>query len=115
MISKNTYQVLKRIPQYPDTVALIDLQKDKKIKLNISQLAFILEDAMECNYITPKNRSANSDITNLKFFINECGQIELEEYKDRFASSSKSTWALVISGLSLLASIAAIIVSVCVQ
>ena len=111
MISKNMYRVLKRIPQYPETVSLAQLQQDRKIRLNLSLLSSIIEDALDCHYIITKRRTATDNITTLQLYISECGQVAIEEYCDHHTASVKSTWALIVSGLSLLSSIVAIIIS----
>ena len=43
----------------------------------------------------------------------EAGQTAIEEYKKQKSSSAKSTWAIIISALSFIASIVAIILSIC--
>ena len=107
MISKKNYIVLRKIPQFPETTTLVELQKSKAIKwrrINVSLLAWIVEESMDNGLIAHKGRSAPYEVTSWKFYRTEAGQIALEEYKRSCSASVKSTWALIIAGLSFLVS-----------
>ena len=107
MISKKNYIVLRKVPQFPETTTLRELQKSKAIKwrkINVSLLARIVEDSMDNGLITQKSHSPTCDVTSWKFYRTEAGQIALEEYKRSCSASVKSTWALIIAGLSFLVS-----------
>ena len=113
MISKQMYKILKKIPHSPERITLKELRE--KVKIDVSLMWNILEDAMDCNYIVYASRNPYNDIKQSPFYLTEAGQIEIEEYGREKNSSKKATWALVISGLSFIASVVAIIVSCVVQ
>ena len=113
MISKQMYKILQKIPHSPERITLKELRK--KVKIDVSVMWSILEDAMNCNYIVYASRNPYNDIQQSPFYLTEAGQIEIEEYGRENSSSKKATWALVISGLSFLASVAAVIVACIVK
>ena len=112
MISKNMYKVLKNIPHAPKRIQFKDL--DSKKIMDISLLKNLLREAKSCKYIQYCD-SANpyNKIEVNPFYLTEEGQVEIEEYKDKCGSSAKATCAIVISALSFIASVVAIIVSSC--
>lgn len=114
MISKNMYKVLKEIPHAPDTTDYKELC-NKNIH-NKSLLLNLLEEAKIHKYIesivgSPLNPTYL--IKKFGFYLTESGQVAIEEYKSRRNSSKKATWALIISGSSFIASVVAVIVSIC--
>lgn len=114
MISKNMYKVLKQIPRFPNDTNTQKLLSKKTIEIDL--LFEILNDALNSRYIiyTQSNNSKNYySLERSSFSITEAGQIELEEYESKQNSSTKSTWAIIISALSFIASIVAIILSIC--
>lgn len=111
MISEDMFQLLKRVPRHPGNVTLKDLDSLKF--LDISLLSNLLDEAVECNYLSRSGRNI-SDILNLRYHLTECGQVALEEFQQRSKDSKKSTWALVIAGLSFISSVIALIIS-CAQ
>lgn len=112
MISKDMYKVLKEIPHAPNRIHFKDL--DNKKIIDISLLKNILREAVSCKYIQfcdPTNPYKKIEVNH--FYLTEAGQVSVEEYKEQKGSSAKATWALIISGLSFLASVVAIILSIC--
>lgn len=113
MISKNMYKVLKKIPHAPSTTNYKKLIKENIIDSCL--LATILKEAENYHYI-----SFNVDLIirngiEVKYYdfsLIEAGQVAIEEYKSQKSSSRKSTWALIIAGLSFIASVIAIILSI---
>ena len=113
MISKDMYKVLKQIPRFPKDTNSQELLAKKTLEANL--LFEILNDAINCRYIIytqSNNRSNYYTFERSSFSITEAGQLQVEEYENKRHSSSKSTWALIIAGLSFIASVAAIIISI---
>ena len=50
-----------------------------------------------------------------KFSLTEEGQVAIEEYEGKKYNTKLSVWALIIAGLSFLASVAAVIVACIVK
>jgi hypothetical protein len=46
------------------------------------------------------------------FYLTEAGQVAIEEFENYKSSSKKATWAIIIAGLSFIASVVAIILSI---
>lgn len=113
MISKNMYTVLKKIPCYPQQITLEEL-REKKI-LNVLLLEDILNQASINKYISFVEFSTHKEIFENPFCLTEAGQIEIEEYTREKQSSVKATWALILSGISIIVSIVAVIISCSVQ
>ena len=111
MISKDMYKVLKKIPRSPQKTSYTKLLKRKKF--NADLLIDILRNAEGNRYIYYADFGKYSNITNSNFYITEKGIISIEEYERQKNSSAKSTWAIIISALSFIASIVAIILSIC--
>ena len=111
MISKNMYKVLKKIPRSPQKTSYTKLLKRKKF--NADLLIDILRNAEGNRYIYYADFGKYSNITNSNFYITEKGIISIEEYEREKNSSAKSTWAIIISALSFISSIVAIILSIC--
>lgn len=112
MISKDMYRVLKRVPRSPKDTTSLKLLAEKTLEVNL--LFEVLQDAMGCKYIMytePPRRNLHYSLENSTFCLTEAGQIQIEEYENKKGSSTKSTWALIISGLSFLASAIAVVVS----
>ena len=110
MISKNMYKVLKQIPNSPKTTYYIELC-DKKI-LDTELLYNTLENAFNYEYVMYYPRTENYFMITSPFCLTEAGQIAIQEYERMKSASTKSIWALIISALSLITSIIAIIFGV---
>ena len=108
MISKHMYKIPKRIPRHPQRMTFKELS-DKKL-LDISLLWSLLEEAIDCRYIVFSGRNATSDLSKSSFYLTEEGQIALDEYKRQLGADRKSTWALIIAGLSFVVAIIALFV-----
>lgn len=109
MISSDMARVLEKIPRAPETITLAELQAANL--MNISLLSNILQEAIDCHYVNIRGRNVYSDVTTVKVCIAEEGKVALEEFKDKSNASKKSTWALIIAGLSFISSVIAIIIS----
>lgn len=110
MISKQMYKILKNIPHAPAQTTFMDLNKKRIVDINL--LKNLLENALKDAYIAfPFRNSPYNDILQTHFSLTELGQTAVEEYLDKHSSAKRGTIALVISGLSLLVSIVAVIVS----
>ncbi len=106
MISKNMKRFLSRIPAWPKNISIDKLSTNgKKKKYSYIQL---LERAQKQGFV-----GINGTGENAGFFLSEKGREAIEEYCRARNASSKSTWALIISGLSFLASAIAIVLSIC--
>ena len=112
MISKRMNKLLKKIPHSPKTTTLQELSRKKIMDINL--LVDLLEDAIGCHYVAYASRNPYNDISKSKICLTEAGQIVIEEYAEQRGASVKATWALVISALSVIASVVAIVVS-CVK
>ena len=112
MISKRMYQILKMIPHYPFDINMKEMRGKRYI--DFSETSNILKDALSFKYISFVE-GCLPDVLNGRFYLTEVGQKEIEAYKRENKSSAKATWALVISGLSFLASVAAVIVACIVK
>lgn len=111
MISDNMNKVLKNIPYSPNKTDLKNLSKKNILDINL--LASILNEAVEYGYIQFCDKiNPYRNVNKNTFYLTEAGQVAIEEYKNQKGSSKKATIALIISGLSFLASVAAIIISV---
>lgn len=110
MISKDMYNVLKRIPRSPQKTSYLKLLKTKKF--NADLLSDMLQEALIKKYLIFTEQEEYYMITTSIFCITEAGIVAMEEYKHKSNSSKKATWALIISALSLIASIIAIILGV---
>ena len=106
MISYHMYKLLRSIPPYPQSIPLNKTYR--KSHLRKDRFEFLLRTAMEDDYVFYAARK-NPDSPSL--YLTESGVLTVEEFKDKHAAARKSTIALIISGLSLLASIAAIVIS----
>ena len=109
MISKNMYEILKEIPHSPEMIAFKEMQSKEIVDINL--LKNLLMDAKSHTYIAFYASMPNNDILKSKFGLTEEGQIAIEEYEGTKYNTKLSIWAIVISGLSFLASVAAIIIS----
>lgn len=105
MISKDMYKFLKEVPQYPESETLISHLNKHPKKVNLNKALF--DEAMKKEHINFEWHISmvHQDKENVPFYINESGKIAIEEYKRGNGASIKSTWALIISILSLIASI----------
>ncbi len=114
MISKDMYKVLKKVPRFPKDTTSLKLLAKKTLEVNL--LFDILNDALTCRYIVytkPNNRNSHYTLESSSFSLTESGQLQIEEYETKKGSSVKSTWALIIAGLSFIASVVAIVLSIC--
>ena len=109
MISKKMHIVLKEIPHSPQSITFKDLS-DKEL-LDVNLLKVLLKDADTNNYISFNTHNPYNDILRSKFALTEDGQVAIEEYEGTKYNTKLSTWAIVLSGLSLIVAIVAIVVS----
>ena len=110
MISKQMHKILKEIPHSPTTTTFKDMENKKIADINL--LKDLLCNALENKYIAFSFRNnPYNDILKSNFSLTELGQIAIEEYEGTKYNTALSTWALVIAGLSFLASVAAVVVA----
>lgn len=109
MITKNMYKILTRIPHSPDHTTLGELSK-KRI-LDVNYMSSLLNEAIKNEFVSYSSHSPYNNIHESKIHLTENGQIEIENYRKQKNSSAKATWAIVISALSFITSVIAIIVS----
>ena len=106
MISKEMYRFLKRLPRWPRNKSIPEIEKtpfmDKYLRLGL------MIEAKQRNLIGCNGKEEDNSAG---FYLAESGQEAIEEYKRQIGADRKATWALIISALSLLASVAAIIIS----
>ena len=110
MISKDMYNVLKKIPRSPQKTSYLKLLETKRHDNDV--LCDMLEEAINNHYIIYTDKQEYYMVSTSPFCITEAGKIAIEEYKNKSNSSKKATWALIISALSLVSSIIAIILGV---
>lgn len=111
MISKNMYKVLTILPHAPATMKFQELYYECKI--SHCRLIELLQEAKKQNYIDIVFFQANENMLLSDLYLTEAGQTAIEKYNNEKNSSTKSTWALIIAGLSFLASAVAIVLSIC--
>ena len=107
MISKDMFRLLKRFPRWPDNKPFDIIEKipfmDKYVCLGL------LMDAKQKGLV---GYNGKDEENTAGYFLTEDGRSAIEEYKRQIDSERKATWALIISGFSLIVAIVAIIVSV---
>lgn len=106
MISSQMYKLLRSVPLYPDGIP-----PDKAFKrahLKKDRFDFLVRKAIDDDYIFYFGRNHPESPL---LFLTETGVLAVEEFKGKHTAAKKSTIALIISGLSLLASITAIVIS----
>ncbi len=111
MISENMNAILKRFPHSPKTTTLNELRKC--VDIDVNEMSSILEDALRREYVAYASPNPYKSVSQSQLRLTEAGQIEIEEYKRTSCSSVKATWAIIISALSLIASVVAIVLSIC--
>ena len=99
MISKDMSLVLSKIPRSPQTTTLIELQSADI--MNISLLSDLLQEAIDCRYVVVKNHTPYSDVTNVKVYLAESGQIALEEFEQAEQSRKMADESMRIAKESL--------------
>ena len=110
MISKDMYKVLKSLPHAPCTMTFEELHNICKI--TPCRLIDLLEEAEKHNYLEITFLDDEKMLINSDLYLMEAGQTAIEEHIKQKSSSAKSTWAIIISALSFIASIIAIILGV---
>ena len=110
MISRDMYCLLKKLPRWPSNKTFEEL--DKVIRRDDFVSLGLLMNAKERGLIGCNGKE--EDKTN-GFYLTEEGKEALDEYTRQKSSDRKATWALVIAGLSFVASVAAVIVACGVQ
>lgn len=106
MISYDMYKLIRSIPLYPGAISPDKVFK--KARLKKERFDFLIQKAIDDDYIFYFGR--NHPNTPL-LYLTETGVLAVEEYRSKHTAAKKSTIALIISGLSLLASIVAIVIS----
>lgn len=106
MISYQMYKLLRSMPLYPDAIS--PDKAFRKTHLKKDRFDFLVRKAIDDDYIFYFGRNHPESPL---LFLTETGVLAVEEFKGKHTAAKKSTIALIISGLSLLASIAAIVIS----
>ena len=109
MISKNMYKVLKILPHAPCTMTFEELHNICKI--TTCRLIELLEEAEKHSYLEIVFLDDEKIVINSDLYLMEAGQTAIEKYKKQKGDSAKATWALIIAGLSFIASVVAIVIS----
>ena len=106
MISYQMYKLLRSVTLYPEGISPDKVFR--KAHLKKDRFDFLLQKAIEddCIFYFGRNHPDSPLL-----YLTEIGVLAVEEFKGKHTSAQKSTIALIISGLSLLASIAAIVIS----
>ena len=110
MISKNMYKVLNILPHAPCTMTFEELHNICKI--TPCRLIDLLEEAEKHSYLEIVFLDDEKLVINSDLYLMEAGQTAIEEHKKQKSSSAKSTWAIIISILSLIVSAIAIILKI---
>lgn len=111
MISKNMYKVLNILPHAPATMSFQELYD--MCKISHCRLIELLEEAKKHNYIDIVFFQSDNNMLLSDLYLTEAGQTAIEEHKKQKSSSAKSTWAIIISALSFIASAVAVVLSIC--
>ena len=98
MISKDMYRLLKTIPHYPESITLSELQKLTKIAP--CTISVLLDNGISTGLIRYASRNPYNSVATHPVSLTEDGQIEIEEYRRTSNSSTKATWAIIISAIS---------------
>lgn len=104
------YKVLKILPHAPCTMKFEELHNICKI--TPCRLIDLLEEAEKHHYLEIVFLDDEMMVINSDLYLMEAGQTAIEEYKRQKHSSAKSTWAIIISILSLIVSTIAIILKI---
>ena len=113
MISKQMHKLLAEIPHAPTPITFKELS-DKNL-MNINLLSDLVKEAKTKKYIAFNVHNPYNDLHTSKFSLTEEGQVAIEEYEGKKYNTKLSVWALIIAGLSFLASVAAVIVACIVK
>lgn len=110
MITKDMYRLLKRLPRWPRNKSFDEIEKmpfmDKFLRLGL------LIDARKRGLV---NCNGKEEDNTAGFYLSESGKEAIDEYKRQRVADSKATWALIISGLSFVVAIVAVVVSCVVK
>lgn len=106
MISRDMYQLLKKFPRWPNNKTFDEL--DKVIRRDDFVNFGLLMTAKERGLIGCNGKEDNT----AGFYLTEEGKEAIDEYVRQRSSDIKATWALILAGLSFVASVVAIIISV---
>ena len=104
MITKEMKKFLSKLPPWPKNVSFETIGKDKENKDYLHLRMFL--EAKTQGFVGVNGKDENSGI-----YLTEKGRQAIDEYQRAKNASSQSTWALVISALSFLASVVAIILA----
>ena len=110
MISKDMYRLLKMLPRWPSNRTFEDL--DKVIRRDDLVSFGLLMNAQERGLVRCNGKEEDNT---RGFYLTEEGKEAIDEYTRQRSSDRKSTWALIIAGLSLVTSVIAVIVACVVQ
>lgn len=113
MISKQMHKLLIEIPHSPTPITFKELS-DKNL-MNINLLSDLVKEAKASKYIAFNAYNPYNDLHTSKFCLTEEGQVAIEEFEGTKYNTTLSIWAIVISGLSFLASVAAVVVACIVK
>ena len=111
MISKNMYKVLNILPHAPATMSFDELYN--KCGITPCRLMELLQEAENRHYIEIIFLGSRDNFKYSDLYLMEAGQTAIEEHKKQKSSSAKSTWAIIISALSFIASAIAVVLSIC--
>ena len=110
MISKDMYRLLRILPRWPSNKSFEELEgfirRDDFVSFGL------LMNAKERGLV---NCNGKEEDKTIGFYLTEEGKEAVDEYARQRRSDRKATWALIIAGLSMAASIAAVIVACGVQ
>ena len=110
MISREMYRLLRKLPRWPSNKTFEEL--DKVIRRDDLVSFGLLMNAKERGLVGCNGKEEDKT---RGFYLTEEGKEAIDEHKRQMRSDRKATWALIIAGLSLLASVAAVIVACGVQ
>jgi hypothetical protein len=107
MISKDMYRLLKKFPRWPNNKTFDEL--DKVIRRDDFVNFGLLMNAKERGLVGCNGKEEDNTAG---FYLTEEGKEAIDEYVRQRSSDRKATWALIIAGLSFVASVVAIIISI---
>ena len=110
MISKEMYRLLKNIPRWPNNKTFGEL--DKILRRDDLVSFGLLMNAKERGLVGCNGKEEDKT---RGFYLTEEGKEAIDEYARQKSSDRKATWALIIAGLSFVASVVAVIVAKGVQ
>ena len=112
LIQKITPQFNSLLAEIENAINTLPKVSGASQKYISNDLNLALEEAEKHSYLEIVFLDDEKLVINSDLYLMEAGQTAIEEYKKQKSSSAKSTWAIIISILSLIVSAIAIILKI---